>query len=282
MASLKEELPARAGVGLKGDHYRTALACIEQGFWLEVHPENYMVEGGPRLAWLDAIRTHHPLSFHGVGASLGGPDALDPRHMADLKQLVQRFKPASVSEHVSWSAASGQYLADLLPLPRTEVVLDLLADRIDAFQACLGRSILIENPSVYVNLRSEMDEPDFLSELCRRSGCGLLLDVNNVYVSARNTGFNPQHYIDSVPAHLIGEIHLGGHEPDAALGNALLIDTHGCAIAERVWQLYERLVARVGARPVLIERDTNIPDFETLMAERHRADLVLRPERACA
>ncbi len=282
MASLKEELPARAGIGLKGDHYRAALACTEQGFWLEVHPENYMVEGGPRLAWLDAIRAHHPLAFHGVGASLGGPDALDPRHMADLKQLVQRFKPASVSEHVSWSAASGQYLADLLPLPRTADVLDLLADRIDAFQTCLGRSILVENPSVYVSLRSEMDEPDFLSELCRRSGCGILLDVNNVYVSARNTGFNPQHYIDSVPAHLIGEIHLGGHEPDAALGNALLIDTHGCAIAEPVWQLYERLVARVGARPVLIERDTNIPDFETLMAERHRADLVLRPERACA
>jgi uncharacterized protein (UPF0276 family) len=282
MAFVKETLPARAGIGLKGEHYRAALACADDGFWLEVHPENYMVQGGPRLAWLEAIRVQHPLSFHGVGASLGGPDPLDPQHMMQLKHLVQRFEPASISEHVAWSAASGQYFADLLPLPSTANVLELLADRIDAFQTCIGRSILVENPSVYVDLRSEMDEPDFLTELCRRTGCRVLLDINNVYVSARNTSFDAQRYIDAVPAHLIGEIHLAGHEPDAALGDALLIDTHGCAIAEPVWGLYRRLVARIGPRPVLIERDTNIPSFETLMVERHRADMALMPARVCA
>jgi uncharacterized protein (UPF0276 family) len=237
-----------------------------------------MVDGGPRLAWLEALRAKHALSFHGVGASLGGPDPFDVDHLDALKQLIARYEPASVSEHVSWSAAGGRYFADLFPLPRTDEALCWLADRIDAFQIALGRTIIIENPSVYLPLKSEMDEPDFLVELCHRTGCGLLLDVNNVFVSANNTGFDARAYIDAIPGHLIGEIHLAGHEADARRGAALLIDTHGAPVAETVWALYERLIRRVGSRPTLIERDANIPPFEMLMAERTRADAALRLE----
>lgn len=268
-------LPQRAGIGLKPDHYRAILDCAAEGLWLEAHPENYMVDGGPRLAWLEALRARHPLSFHGVGASLGGPDPLDCDHLEALKSLIARFEPAVVSEHVAWSAAGGRYFADLFPLPRTDEALCWLAERIDAFQMALGRSILVENPSVYLPLKSEMDEPDFLVELCKRTGCGLLLDVNNVFVSANNTGFDPSAYIDAIPGHLVGEVHLAGHEADARKGASLLIDTHGAPVAEPVWALYERLIARIGSRPTLIERDANIPTFETLMAERGRADLAL-------
>ncbi len=268
-------LPQRAGIGLKPDHYRAILDCAAEGLWLEAHPENYMVEGGPRLAWLEALRALHPLSFHGVGASLGGPDPLDCDHLKALKSLIARFEPAVVSEHVAWSAAGGRYFADLFPLPRTDEALCWLAERIDAFQMALGRAILVENPSVYLPLKSEMDEPDFLVELCKRTGCGLLLDVNNVFVSANNTGFDASAYIDAIPGHLVGEVHLAGHEADARKGASLLIDTHSAPVAEPVWALYERLIARIGSRPTLIERDANIPAFETLMAERGRADLAL-------
>lgn len=279
MASLTSPpLPPRAGIGLKAEHYRAVLDSAVEGLWLEVHPENYMVEGGPRLAWLEAIRERRPLSFHGVGASLGGPDPLDAQHLEGLRHLIDRFAPASVSEHVAWSAARGRYFADLFPLPRTDEALCWLADRIDAFQAAIGRSILVENPSVYLPIKSEMDEPDFLVELCQRTGCGLLLDVNNVHVSANNTGFDAGAYIDAIPGHLIGEVHLAGHEADARRGAALLVDTHGAPVAEPVWALYERLIARVGSRPTLIERDANIPPFEILMAERARADEALRLE----
>lgn len=272
------QLPARGGIGLKPDHYRAVLDSSVEGLWLEIHPENYMVEGGPRLAWLEAIRERYPISFHGVGASLGGPDPFDQDHLDSLKRLVARYEPASVSEHFAWSAAGGRYFADLFPLPRTDEALRWLSDRIDAFQIALGRTILIENPSVYLPLKSEMDEPDFLVELSRRTGCGLLLDVNNVFVSANNTGFDPRAYIDAIPGHMIGEIHLAGHEADARRGAALLIDTHGAPVAEPVWALYERLIRRVGSRPTLIERDANIPPIEALMAERTRADATLRLE----
>ncbi|HCK85378.1 MAG TPA: DUF692 domain-containing protein [Hyphomonadaceae bacterium] len=268
-------LPQRAGIGLKPDHYRAILDSAAEGLWLEAHPENYMVDGGPRLAWLEALRERHPLSFHGVGASLGGPDPIDSDHLGALKSLIARFEPAVVSEHVAWSAAGGRYFADLFPLPRTDEALCWLAERIDAFQMALRRAILIENPSVYLPLKSEMDEPDFLVELCKRTGCGLLLDVNNVFVSANNTGFDAAAYIDAIPGHLVGEVHLAGHEADARRGANLLIDTHGAPVAEPVWALYERLISRIGSRPTLIERDANIPAFDTLMAERGRADLAL-------
>lgn len=275
MASNNLALPPRAGIGLKPDHYRAVLDCTADGLWIEAHPENYMVAGGPRLAWLEGIRDCHPLSFHGVGASLGGPDPLDRDHLRALKVLVERYEPALVSEHVAWSAAGGRYFGDLFPLPRTDEVLCLLTDRIDEYQSALRRQILVENPSVYLPLKSEMDEPEFLGELCRRTGCGLLLDVNNVFVSANNTGFDPGGYIDAVPGHLIGEIHLAGHEADALQGDALLIDTHGVPISEAVWSLYRRLIGRIGSRPTLVERDANIPPFENLMAERGRADSLL-------
>jgi uncharacterized protein (UPF0276 family) len=281
MTILGSKLPARAGVGLKPEHYRAVLELQDQGLWLEVHPENYMVEGGPRLAWLQAIRERRTLSFHGVGASLGGPDPLDADHLRALRLLIDRFEPAVVSEHVAWSAADGRYFADLLPLPRTEEALAHLADRIDAFQTALKRPILVENPSVYLPLKSEMDEPDFLVELCRRAGCSLLLDVNNVFVSATNTGFDVDAYVDAIPADLVGEIHVAGHEADAR-DLSLLIDTHGAAVSDAVWRLLDRLVARIGPRPVLLERDAAIPSFTELMAERDRADLALLPRAEAA
>ncbi|MGE0597302.1 MAG: DUF692 domain-containing protein [Hyphomonadaceae bacterium] len=281
-ARLPPPLPARAGVGLKPEHYRAVLDSAIDGLWLEVHPENYMVAGGPRLAWLDALRGQHSLSFHGVGASLGGPDPLNVDHLRALKQLIDRFEPASISEHVAWCAAGGRYFADLFPLPRTDEALCHLSNRIDAFQTALGRTILVENPSVYVSLKSEMDEPDFLVELCRRTGCGLLLDVNNVYVSANNTGFDAATYIDAIPGTYVGEVHLAGHEADAQRGEALLVDTHGAPVAEAVWRLYKRLIDRIGSRPTLIERDANIPLFGDLIAERDRADALLQRQLEAA
>jgi uncharacterized protein (UPF0276 family) len=280
--ALAAHVPPRAGIGLKPEHYRAVLDCASEGLWLEVHPENYMVAGGPRLTWLEAIRAQRPISFHGVGASLGGPDPLDRDHLQALAALIARFEPALVSEHVAWSAAGGRYFADLLPLPRTNEALVHLAGRIDAFQTALGRSILVENPSIYLPIKSEMDEPDFLVELCRRAGCGLLLDVNNVHVSANNVGFDAAAHVDSIPAHLVGEVHLAGHEADARRGEALLIDTHGAPIAAPVWTLYRRLIDRIGPRPTLIERDANIPPFDQLMSERDRADALLQRELEAA
>ena len=188
-------LPARGGLGLKPDHYRDVLDSGDDDLWVEVHPENYMVDGGPRLAWLAAIRHDRALSFHGVGASLGGTDPLDPDHLARLKSLIDRFEPDQVSEHAAWSARAGLYYSDLLPIPRTRDALDNLVANIDAFQTAIGRSILLENPSNYLPFASELDEPDFLVEAARRAGCGLLLDVNNVFVSARNIGIDADAYI---------------------------------------------------------------------------------------
>lgn len=275
-------LPPRAGIGLKAEHYAEVLRCTDDALWVEAHPENYMVAGGPRLAWLEAIRAERTLSFHGVGASLGGPDDLDRDHLRALKALISRFQPASVSEHATWSAAGGRYYGDLFPLPRTQDALRHLCDRVDVFQTAIGRTILIENPSVYLPLKSEMDEPDFMAAVCRASGCGLLLDVNNVFVSAVNAGFDADAYIDAVSGDLVGEVHLAGHTPDPREGHKLLIDTHAATTDEKVWRLYERLIARIGLRPTLIERDANIPPFAELMAERGRADRILAPLEAAA
>ena len=274
---MPDGLPSRAGLGLKAEHYRAAVEAEDEGLWFEVHPENYMVAGGPRLAWLEAARARRPLSFHGVGASLAGPDDLDADHLARLKTLIERFEPHQVSEHVAWSAASGAYYADLFPLPYTEEALAHLVARVEAFQSALGRRVLIENPSAYVALRSEMDELAFLTEACARAGCGLLLDVNNVSVSANNMGFDAAAYLDSVPADLVGEIHIAGHDADPALGPRMLIDTHAAPVADPVWALYERLIARIGPRPTLLERDAALPAFSELMRERARADAVLVP-----
>jgi uncharacterized protein len=273
-----------AGVGLKPQHYDEAAAAPADGLWLEVHPENYMVDGGPRLAWLEAIRARHPISLHGVGLSLAADAAPDDLHLHRLAALVERFEPALVSEHLAWSAWRGVYHPDLLPFPRTNEALNRLVDNIDRMQRVLRRRVAIENPSHYLQMDGhDHDELTFLAELARRSGCGLLLDVNNVYVSARNLGFDPSAYIDAFPAAHIDEVHLAGHSTDPALGEALLIDSHDAPVAPEVWRLYERLIARVGPRPTLIERDGNVPSFAALLAERQRAEVVLRaPERWAA
>ena len=264
------------GLSLKPQYYAEALAASAFGLWFEAHPENYLCDGGPRLAWLGAIRERHPLSFHGVGLSLAADEDPDLRHLAALKALVDRFEPFVFSEHLAWSQRGGVYRPDLLPFPRTCEAFERVVANVGRVQDALGRPILVENPSLYLKLNGhEMDEVDFLSQLVRRSGCGLLLDVNNVHVSANNLGFSAEAYIDAVPGSAIGEIHLAGHSPDGRVGPALLIDSHGERVAEPVWELYERLIARIGPRPTLIERDDNIPPFGELFMERTRASAIM-------
>lgn len=272
-----------AGLGLKPQHYDAALACPADGLWFEVHPENYMVAGGPRLAWLEAIRARHAISLHGVALSLAADAEPDAAHLRRLAELARRIEPALISEHLAWSAWRGAYHPDLLPFPRTSEALARIAGNIQRTQDALQRRVAIENPSHYLQMPDHAwDEIDFLAELVRRTGCGLLLDVNNVYVSARNLGFSAQAYIDAFPGAPVMEIHLAGHAPDPGLGEALLVDSHDAPVAPEVWALYERLVARIGARPTLIERDDNLPEFKVLYAERQRAQAVLRAPLACA
>ena len=272
-----------AGLGLKPQHYDAALACAADGLWFEVHPENYMVDGGPRLQWLDAIRARHAISLHGVALSLAADAAPDATHLARLAALARRIEPQFISEHLAWSTWRGAYHPDLLPFPRTQEALARIADNISRTQDALQRRIAIENPSHYLKIDGhDWNEIDFLIELTRRTGCGLLLDVNNVYVSARNLGFSAEHYIDSFPGGLVMEMHLAGHTRDPNFGEALLVDSHDAPIAPSVWALYERLIARIGARPALIERDDNLPAFEVLLAEREHAAALLRTPLAQA
>ena len=272
-----------AGLGLKPSHYAEALAAPADGLWFEVHPENYMVAGGPRLGWLQAIRSRHPVSLHGVGLSLAAGANPDEAHLARLAALARRVEPFIVSEHLAWSAWRGAYYPDLLPFPRTGEALARICANVGRAQDALGRRIAVENPSHYLRIEAHAwDEVDFLAELARRSGCGLLLDVNNVYVSACNLGTSAEAYIDAFPGAQVTEIHLAGHTPDPALGPALLVDSHDAPVAPEVWALYERLVARIGPRPTLIERDDNIPAFGVLLAERDRAQAALRAPLARA
>lgn len=266
-----------AGLGLKAQHYDAALACSSAGLWFEVHPENYMVDGGPRPAWLEAIRSKHPVSLHGVALSLAADAEPDAEHLKRLTELARRVEPALISEHLAWSTWRGAYHPDLLPFPRTTEALARITDNISRTQDALLRRIAVENPSHYLKLDGhEWSETEFLRELARRSGCGLLLDINNVYVSARNLGYSAEDYLDAFPGKLIMEIHLAGHAPDPKLGTKLLVDSHDAPVAPAVWALYERLIRRIGARPTLIERDDNLPAFDVLLAERDRADGVLR------
>lgn len=263
-----------AGLSFKPVHYDQAMACPAAGLWFEVHAENYMVEGGPRLAMLEAIRKRFPLSIHGVGLSLAGVDEPDRAHLARLKQIVDRFEPFLLSEHLAWSRNGGVSFPDLLPFPRTDEALEVIVRNIDITQSFIGRQILIENPSLYMKLEGhEWPESLFLGELVKRTGCGLLIDVNNVYVSAANLGFNSASYLDALPCDAIGEIHLAGHSEDPLLGRSLLIDSHDAPISDEVWQLYDWLLARCGALrpPTLIERDDAIPEFQVLLAERDKA-----------
>ncbi|MEO8454888.1 MAG: DUF692 domain-containing protein [Sphingomicrobium sp.] len=270
-----------AGVGFKAEHFREALAAPAAGLWFEVHAENYMVDGGPRLAMLEMLRRNRAISLHGVGMSLAGPTEPDPEHIGALKRLVDRFEPALVSEHLAWSRLDGRCFPDLLPVPRTNAVLARCSANIGRVQDALGRQILIENPTHYLALRDHSwTETSFLAELARRSGCALLIDVNNVAVGAHNLGLDAAAWLDAVPADYIGEIHLAGHTLDAE--GTLLIDSHDTPVSEQVWSLYEGLIARTGPKPTLIERDGNLPPFAELMRERTRAQCSLVGEMALA
>ena len=270
-----------AGLGFKPQHFREAVASPAAGLWFEVHAENYMVAGGPRLAMLETLRERHSLSLHGVGMSLAGAAEPDADHLAALKRLVDRFQPELVSEHLAWSRLDGRCFPDLLPVPRTNEVLARCAANVGRVQDALGRRILIENPTHYLNLRDHSwSETSFLAELARRSGCGLLIDVNNVVVGAHNTGFDAASWLDAIPGDHVGEIHLAGHSLDAE--GSLLIDSHDAPISDSVWALYEQFVARIGPRPTLNERDGNVPPFGELMRERSRAQSSLDGDMALA
>lgn len=269
-----------AGLGFKPCFFDEAIAEPAAGLWFEIHPENYMVDGGPRLALLRALRAARPLSFHGVGLNLAGAAEPDRTHLARLKTLVDEYRPMLVSEHLAWSREGTRCFPDLLPFPRTLEALLRIARNIDIVQHMLGRQILIENPSLYVALEGhDFAETDFLRQLVKKTGCRLLVDVNNVAVSANNLGFDPYAYLDALPADAIGEIHLAGHRPDPEHGDALLIDSHDAPVSEQVWALYDDLLDRIGPVPTLIERDGNLPPFAALMAERERAAALLRTPR---
>ena len=269
------------GLGLKPEHFAQALSRCEPGLWFEVHAENYMVEGGPRLAWLQAIGERQALSLHGVSLSLGGDEEPDREHLRRLAALVRRVEPALVSEHLAWSRWEGHYLPDLLPIQRTGRTLARIASHVHAAQEAVGRPIGIENPSHYLHLDGhEWDEIEFLKELSTRTGCTLVLDVNNVFVSASNLGFDAGAWIDRFPAAEVSQLHLAGHSTDPRKGGSLLIDSHDAPVAAPVWALFERFVRRAGPKPTLIERDGNLPAFDVLMEERGRAEGLLGREAA--
>ena len=271
--------PARAGVGLRARHVAELLAARPAVPWLEVHPENYMA-GGAALASLEAVRRGYPVALHGVGLSLGSAGAIDRGHLGRLAALVDRIEPCLVSEHLSWSTTDGAYLNHLLPLPYTEESLAVMAEHVHEVQDALGRSILVENPSSYLRFRhSTIEEPAFLAELVRRTGCGLLCDINNVYVSARNLGFAAAAYLDALPADAVSEIHLAGHAENEADGRPMLIDDHGSPVAPPVWDLFRHAIRRFGPVPTLIEWDTDVPALSALLSEARIAEDILGPAR---
>lgn len=270
-------IPARAGVGLKPEHYRDVLDDFPDIGWFEVHPENYMGAGGWPHHVLERVRDRYPLSLHGVGLSIGGAGPLDRRHLERLAELERRYKPSLVSEHLAWSTHEGHFLNDLLPLPYKAETLARVVEHVDEVQQTLGRRVLIENPATYVTFSSsDMPEVEFLAELSRRARCGLLLDCNNVYVSAINHRFDAAAYIDAFPIEHVAEIHLAGYaEATDDDGSPLLIDAHDRAVRDVVWDLYAKLIARAGAVPTLIEWDNDVPAWRTLYGEAMKAERLL-------
>jgi len=275
-----ENIPAKAGVGLKAEHYQPILATKPNIGWFEIHAENYMGAGGPPHHFLEQIRELYPISLHGVGLSIGSDEPLDKDHLERLKLLNERYKPGLFSEHLAWSTHEGVYFNDLLPVPYTEETVQRVAGHVGEVQDVLGRQMLLENPSTYVTFEdSTMSEIAFLQAVVDKSGCGLLLDVNNVFVSAVNHGFSPEHYIDNFPLDLVGEIHLGGHSEDQDdQGDRLLIDAHDREIIDPVWSLYARVIKSSDQRPTLVEWDNDVPAWDVLFAEALRADQVLQQE----
>lgn len=270
-------IPARAGIGLRHPHVRAFLDGPPAIGWAEVHSENYLAGGGLRLSSLEKIRRDLPLSCHGVGLSLGSADGLDGAHLAALKRLFDRIEPGLVSEHISWSVACGVYYNDLLPLPLTGEALGVFCRNVDRAQEAFGRRILVENPSAYLDFaQSRIPEPEFIAEIVRRTGCGLLLDVNNIHVSAHNRGFAAESYLAALPAEAVGEIHIAGHASRQIGGETVLIDDHGSRMIPAVWRLLEAALALTGPVPVLVEWDTDIPELGVLVAEAALADAAIR------
>ncbi|MGZ5573151.1 MAG: MNIO family bufferin maturase [Usitatibacter sp.] len=272
-----EAAQASVGIGLRAPHYAQILGRRPALAFLEVHSENFFAAGGQPLAWLERFRGEYALSLHGVGLSLGSADPLDERHLAKLESLVARFEPMLVSEHLCWSSFGGRHAHDLLPLPYTEESLAHVVARIDAVQERLGRALLVENVSSYLQFpASTIPEWEFVAEVARRSGCGVLLDVNNIWVSAVNHGFDARRYLEAIEPATVGEVHLAGHERSGAL----LIDTHGERVCDDVWDLFDASLARFGSRPTLIEWDTDIPALDVLLEEADKARAAMKRQVA--
>jgi uncharacterized protein len=270
---------ATAGIGLRSPHIAEVLTARPAVGWLEVHAENYM-SGGPAARRLDAVRREYPVSIHGVGLSLGSAEGIDTAHLERLARLVERIEPCLVSEHLAWSMIDGAYLNHLLPLPYTEEALAVVTRNVTRAQDRLGRRLLVENPSSYLRfLDSTIPESDFLAELARRTGCGILCDVNNIFVSAHNVGLDMWGYLDALPAEAVGEIHLAGHTANDADGHTVLIDDHGSRVAPPVWGLYAAALARFGPLPTLIEWDTDLPALPVLLEEAALAGCMLSERR---
>lgn len=275
--TISSPLPSRAGVGFKPTHFSAIAAASPAVGFFEVHAENYMGAGGLPHAQLTHLRERYALSIHGVGLSIGSAQPLDEAHLARLRALCERYEPESFSEHLAWSSHGGAFFNDLLPLPYTFETLARVIEHVDQAQEALGRTILLENPATYLTFEeSVIPEIEFLSEVARHTGCGLLLDVNNVFVSTSNNGFDAVRYIDDFPLGLVGELHLAGHAAIADdAGAPLLIDAHDRPVADRVWALFERVVSRIGAIATLIEWDNDVPDWPTLLREAQLADALL-------
>jgi uncharacterized protein len=265
-------IPARAGIGLRSHHYREILEEPPAVAWMEIHPENYFGDGGAALRILERIRASYPMSFHGVGLSLGSTDPMDESHLGKLKALVDHFEPAFLSEHLSWSSVGGRFLNELLPLPYTEESLNHVCRRIDQVQTVLKRSLLIENITRYLTWQdSNIPEGEFMAEVVRRSGCGILLDLNNIYVNAANLHLDPAKFLDAIPSDAVHEIHLAGFD---RVGK-WLVDTHGQTVYSEVWSLYQWVLHHFGPRPTLIEWDTNLPPLAVLVEQASQADAML-------
>jgi uncharacterized protein (UPF0276 family) len=271
----RSPIPARAGIGLRFPHHRVVAESHPDIAWFEVHTENYM-GGGTPLHYLDLIRRDYPISLHGVGLSLGSAEGIDTAHLARVREIAARIEPGLVSEHLAWSAVGGIYLADLLPLPMTEEALGIVCRHVDQVQSALDHQLLIENPSSYLQFsHSTIPEWEFIAEVAARTGCGILCDVNNVYVSGSNHGWDASQYLAGLPANVVGEIHLAGHAVKEFNGRTLRIDDHGSPVSEAVWALYAEALRRFGPVPTLIEWDTNIPTFDVLLDEATRAERAL-------
>ena len=275
-------IPPRAGIGLRAEHFEDILEQQPNIGWVEAHSENYFGLGAEILTrsggskpfeYLERVRNSYPVSLHGVGLSVGSVDSLNQHHLKNLKHLIDRIEPGLVSEHLSWGSVNDQYFNDLLPMPYTEESLDHMVQRIDEVQEYLGRQILIENVSSYLEFKaSTIPEWEFVAELSQRAGCAILLDVNNIYVNSMNHGFNAERFIQSIPVHVVKEIHLAGHTVKEIDGGVILLDTHDHLVCDEVWELYRLAVNRFGHVPTLIEWDKDLPKLEVLVSEAKRAD----------